>query len=82
MFKKMLKTAVCALMIALAAVPALIVNAEESESNAVAVTYEYGMQRGASYGKLVDDTTFFHIRSFSDENGAVDLKKYLWCPNE
>ena len=88
MFKKMLKTAVCALMIVLVAVPAFIVNAEGSESNAVAVTYEYGMQRGASYGKLVDDTTFFHIRSFSDENGAVEVRwdaktdsAYVTCPD-
>ena len=74
MFKKMFKTLfICALIAAFGAVP-IQVGAVVASAIDVPVSMESGISRSVSYGKLVNDTTFFHIRSFSDENGAYEVK--------
>lgn len=88
MFKKMFKTAIFCALIVLAIIPSLRANAAEEYGDIVPVSFEYGNSRNVSYGKLVNDTTFFHIRSFSDENGAVEVRwdaktdsACVTCPN-
>lgn len=87
MFKLMFKTLVfafafvfCVLNVGFAPISAM-------EELNVPVSFEYGTSRSVGYGKLVDDTTYFHIRSFSVENGAVEVKwdektatAYVVCP--
>ena len=87
MFKLMFKTLVfaftfvfCVLNVGFAPISAM-------EEVNVPVSFEYGTSRSVGYGKLVDDTTYFHIRSFSVENGAVEVKwdektatAYVVCP--
>ncbi len=74
MFKNMFKTLVVCCLIAFAVIPLSNVSAAQTETGDVPVSFEYGSSRSMSYGKLVDDTTYFHIRSFSDENGAVEVR--------
>lgn len=86
MFKKMFKTAAIACLIAIMCIPTAFAAEPVAESSYVPISYEYGGNRSVSYGKLVDDTTFFQIRAFSDENGAVEVKwnektssAYVYC---
>ncbi len=88
MFKKMFKSVALGCLIAFVLVPMVNVGAAENTSADIPVTLEYGTSRSISYGKLVNDTTFFHVRSFSDENGAVEVSwdaktnsAYVTCPN-
>ena len=44
-----------------------------ADAETVSVTMANSRSRSSNYGKLVDDTTYFQIRAFSDENGAIDV---------
>ena len=44
-----------------------------ADAENVEVTMANSRSRSSNYGKLVDDTTYFQIRAFSDENGAIDV---------
>lgn len=73
MFKLMFKTLVFACVAMLCAVNMEFAEVSATEELDVPVSFEYGTSRTVGYGKLVDDTTYFHIRSFSDENGAINV---------
>ena len=73
MFKLMFKTLVFACVAMLCAVNMEFAEVSATEELDVPVSFEYGTSRSVGYGKLVDDTTYFHIRSFSDENGAINV---------
>ena len=73
MFKLMFKTLVFACVAMLCAVNMGFAEVSATEELDVPVSFEYGASRSVGYGKLVDDTTYFHIRSFSDENGAINV---------
>ena len=44
-----------------------------ADAETVEFTMANSRSRSSNYGKLVDDTTYFQIRAFSDENGAIDV---------
>lgn len=72
--RKIVKLVGSGLFVALFALllPTLAVSAVEYED--VPVSMEFSVSRTVDYGRLVGDTTYFHIRPFSDANGAVEVE--------
>ena len=72
MFKKMIFAALLLVLSAVMSVNSVAVAAIEPAEE-VPLVMSRSQSRSASSAKLVGDTTYFHIRSFSDENGAVEV---------
>jgi len=72
--KKPIKTLIFVIFAVFFAVVSIFpASATNEDDGFVRVNYNYNMRRSESYGRFVDGTTYFHIRAFSDENGAVSV---------